>query len=72
MKKDRTRYGFNAMLPIHIVVKNGDIQLFGAVSIELDNNIAGTQASSVSGGRSVSNQLRVDADLKRNSMADES
>lgn len=55
-----SRYGLNAVLPIHIVVKNGDIELFGAVSTELDKNLAGTQVNSVAGGHSVSNHLRVD------------
>jgi osmotically-inducible protein OsmY len=56
-----SRYGLNAVLPIHIVVKNGDIQLFGAVATELDKTVAGSQVSGIPGGHSVLNKLSVDA-----------
>ena len=45
--------------PIHIVVKSGDITLEGAVDTDMDKQIAGVQANSVSGAFSVTNNLDV-------------
>jgi hyperosmotically inducible protein len=54
------RYGFQAMPPIHILVKNGNVVLDGVVANQGDKNIAGIQANSVSGVFSVTNNLRVE------------
>jgi hyperosmotically inducible protein len=54
------RYGFQAMPSIHIIVKNGNVDLEGVVNNEGDKNIAGIQANSVSGVFSVTNNLRVE------------
>lgn len=52
--------------PIHIVVKNGNITLFGTVLNEADKAIAGMSANQVSGSFSVDNQLSVEmADHKK-------
>jgi hyperosmotically inducible protein len=48
--------GFNA---IHIIVKNGNVTLFGVVNSEGDKSIAGMQANSAPGAFSVDNDLVV-------------
>jgi hyperosmotically inducible protein len=53
-----TRYGFQALPSIHIIVKNGNVRLEGVVLNEMDRNIAGIRANSVPGA------FRVDNDLK--------
>ncbi len=47
---------------IHIIVKNGDVTLHGAVAREMDKTIAGMQANSAPGVFSVTNNLRVDVE----------
>lgn len=54
------RYALNAIPPIHIIVKNGQITLEGVVANEGDKNIAGIQANSVQGAFKVINNLRVE------------
>ena len=54
------RYGIQAVPPIHIIVKNGDITLEGAVNREMEKNLAGILANGVSGAFSVTNNLRVE------------
>jgi hyperosmotically inducible protein len=54
------RYALNAVPPIHIIVKNGQITLEGVVANESDKNIAGIQANGVQGAFSVTNNLRVE------------
>jgi osmotically-inducible protein OsmY len=54
------RYALWAVPPIHIIVKNGNVTLVGAVASEGDKNIAGIQANGVSGVFSVTNHLRVE------------
>jgi hyperosmotically inducible periplasmic protein len=54
------RYALQAVPPIHIIVKNGNITLEGVVANEGDKNIANIQARSVSGAFSVTNNLRVE------------
>jgi hyperosmotically inducible protein len=54
------RYALQAVPPIHIVVKNGNVTLEGVVANEGDRNIANIQANSVSGVFAVTNNLRVD------------
>ena len=50
-----------AMPPIHIIVENGNVTLEGVVLNELQKNIAGIQANSVSGVFSVKNNLRTES-----------
>lgn len=59
----RDRYGLQAMPSIHIIVKNGNVTLVGAVANEMDKAISGLRANSVSGVFSVTNNLRVDSGL---------
>ena len=53
------RYSLQAVPPIHIIVRNGNVALEGVVATEGDKNIAGIQANTVSGVFSVKNNLRV-------------
>jgi hyperosmotically inducible protein len=54
------RYALQAVPPIHIIVKNGNITLEGVVASEADRNIANIQARSVQGAFGVTNNLRVE------------
>ena len=54
------RYQMGAVPPIHIIVKNGDLTLEGAVASQGDKDIAGIAAKGVSGAHKVTNNLRVD------------
>lgn len=53
-------YSLRAVPPIHIIVKNGNVTLEGAVAREADKNIAGVQANGVPGVFSVKNNLSID------------
>lgn len=53
-------YAIRAVPPIHIIVKNGNVTLVGAVANEMDKNIAYAQARGVPGVFSVTNNLVVD------------
>jgi hyperosmotically inducible protein len=54
------RYALQAVPPIHIIVKNGDVSLEGVVASAADRNISGIQANSVSGVFHVTNNLRTE------------
>lgn len=54
------RYSMRAVPPIHIIVKNGNVTLEGAVGNEADKNIASIAANGVSGVFSVKNNLVID------------
>lgn len=55
-----SRYALQAVPPIHIVVRNGDVILEGVVSASMDKAVANAQASAVAGVFSVVNNLRVE------------
>lgn len=55
-----TRYSFQAVPPIHIIVENGDVTLEGVVNSESEKDVAGLRANGVAGVFSVTNNLRVD------------
>jgi hyperosmotically inducible protein len=55
------RYQMGAVPPIHIIVKNGDVTLEGAVANEADKNVAGIAANGVAGVHKVTNNLRPDS-----------
>lgn len=57
-----TRYSFQAVPPIRIIVKNGDVALEGVVATKFEKNVAGIQANGVSGVFSVMNNLQVEKD----------
>lgn len=59
-----SQYQLRAVPPIHIIVKNGNVTLEGAVARQMDKQIAEVQAKSVSGVFSVTNNLQVDEDNK--------
>ena len=54
------RYALQAVPPIHIIVKNGNVALEGVVATEADKNVAGIRANGVSGVFAVANNLRVE------------
>ncbi len=55
------RYQLSAVPPIHIVVKNGDVTLEGAVANQMDKQVAGLAANSVGSVHKVTNNLRTDS-----------
>jgi hyperosmotically inducible protein len=55
-----TRYGYQALPSIHIIVKNGNVRLEGVVANEMDRNVAGIRANGVSGAFHVENDLKVE------------
>lgn len=57
------RYAWYAVSSIHILVKNGNVMLVGAVGTEGDRTLAGIEASQVPGVFSLKNELRVDRRL---------
>jgi hyperosmotically inducible protein len=54
-----SRYGFQAVPSIHIIVKNGNVMLEGVVDNETDKNLANLRASQVPNVFSVKNNLVV-------------
>jgi len=54
------RYALQAVPPVHIIVKNGNVTLEGVVATQMDKQIAEVQARSVPGVFSVTNNLRVE------------
>jgi hyperosmotically inducible protein len=54
------RYALQAVPPIHIIVKNGNVTLEGVVANEADKNVANIQANGVQGVFSVKNNLAVE------------
>lgn len=55
----KTKYGFQAVPSIHIIVKGGQVMPEGVVDSEVDKNLANLQAKSVPNVFSVTNNLRV-------------
>jgi hyperosmotically inducible protein len=58
-------YQLRAVPPIHIIVKNGNVTLEGVVARQMDKQVAGVQANSVSGVFSVTNNLAVEEQEKK-------
>jgi len=54
-----TKYSWQSVQSIHIIVDNGHITLEGTVDSEADKNVAEIQAKSVPGAFSVTNDLQV-------------
>jgi hyperosmotically inducible periplasmic protein len=54
-----SRYGYEAVPSIHIIVKNGNVTLVGVVDSESDKNLANLRASQVPNTFSVKNDLEV-------------
>ncbi len=59
------QYQLRAVPPIHIIVKNGNITLEGVVARAMDKQIAGIQTNSVQGAFSVTNNLVVEEEAKK-------
>lgn len=55
-----SRYALGAVPPIHIIVKNGHVDLEGVVANQMDKQVAGIRANGVPGVFSVTNNLRVE------------
>jgi hyperosmotically inducible protein len=56
-----TRLGMQAVPPVHIVVKNGNVTLEGVVSSQLEKNVAFHIANGIHGVFSVTNNLRTES-----------
>jgi hyperosmotically inducible protein len=54
-----SKYGFQSVQSIHIIVDNGHISLEGFVDTQADKNVAGIRANSVPGAFSMKNNLIV-------------
>ena len=54
------KYAYQAVPPIHIIVKNGHVSLEGVVGNQMDKTLAGVRANTVPGIFSVDNHLRVE------------
>jgi hyperosmotically inducible periplasmic protein len=59
-----SRYGFQAVPSIHIIVKNGNVTLEGVVDNESDKNLVNLRASAVPNVFSVTNNLFVAGEAK--------
>ena len=57
-----SQYQLRAVPPIHIIVENGHVTLEGVVARQMEKQVAGMQANSVSDVFSVENNLRVEND----------
>lgn len=55
-----TRYGYQALPSIHIIVNNGRVRLEGVVANEMDKNLINMRARSVPSVFAVDNQLQVE------------
>lgn len=53
------RYGHQALPPIHIIVKNGNVKLAGVVGNQMDKNLIGIHANAVPNVFHVENNLQV-------------
>ena len=58
-------YAIQPVPPIHIIVKNGHVDLVGVVSNQMDKNLAFIRANGVPGVFSVDNNLQVERSAKK-------
>lgn len=56
-----TRYGYQTLPSIHIIVKSGNVRLEGVVANEMDRSLAFLRANAVPGAFHVDNELKVEA-----------
>jgi len=56
---DLWRYAMGALPPVHIIVDNGRVTLYGIVDSEADKDLIGLRANTVPGVFSVTNNLQV-------------
>jgi hyperosmotically inducible protein len=59
------RYGFRALPSIHILVKNGNVQLEGWVANKFDYDLVNIRAKSVPGVFAVVNDLQIESEQPR-------
>jgi hyperosmotically inducible protein len=59
-----TRYGYQALPSIHIIVRNGHVTLEGVVANQGDKNLVGIRANGVPNVFSVTNNLVVESNSK--------
>ncbi len=59
------RYGFRALPSIHILVKNGNVQLEGSVANKFDYNLINIRSKGVAGAFSVVNDLQIESEQPR-------
>jgi len=59
------KYAIDPQAPIRIVVENGNVELHGVVTSNLDRQVAYTQASSVPGVFSVTNNIMVASEVNQ-------
>jgi hyperosmotically inducible periplasmic protein len=59
------KYALDPQAPIRIVVENGNVELHGVVTNQLDKQVAYTQASSVPGVFSVKNNILIASETNR-------
>jgi hyperosmotically inducible protein len=57
-----TRYGFRALPSIHILVKNGNVQLEGSVANKFDYNLVNIRSKGVAGAFAVVNDLQIESE----------
>jgi hyperosmotically inducible periplasmic protein len=55
-----SQYAIQPVAPIHIIVKNGHVNLEGVVRTQMDKNVAGIRANGVPGVFSLQNDLQVE------------
>jgi len=60
-----SQYQLRAVPPIHIIVNKGHVTLEGVVARKMDKQVAGMQTNSVSGVFSVTNNLQVEEEDKK-------
>ncbi len=60
-----SQYQLRAVPPIHIIVNQGHITLEGVVARQMDKQVAGMQANGVHGAFSVTNNLVVEEQEKK-------
>ena len=60
-----SQYQLRAVPPIHIIVNKGHVTLEGVVARSMDKQVAGMQTNGVSGVFSVTNNLRVEEEDKK-------
>jgi hyperosmotically inducible periplasmic protein len=61
-----SRYSLQVVPPIHIIVDNGHITLEGVVNTEMEKEVAGIRANSITSFGQVTNNLQVEQPVKRN------
>ena len=66
-----SQYQLRAVPPIHIIVNNGHVTLEGVVARAMDKQVAGMQTNGVSGVFSVTNNLRIEEEDKKDAKKDD-